>query len=179
MKRFYKSVEAAGDGGILLDGRPVRTPARVPLILPNAALAAAVAEEWAAQGETIDPRRMPLTGLANAAIDRIAPDPAGFAAGLARYAETDLLCYRAETPEPLVRRQAEVWNPLIQWARMRFDAALLVTSGIVPARQPADAVARLGQAVSSRPPFTLPGPAPLVTIPGALVLARASAARAD
>jgi chaperone required for assembly of F1-ATPase len=175
MKRFYKTVEATADGSILLDGRPVRTPARAVLTLPNAALAAAVAEEWAAQDEVIDPRRMPLTGLANAAIDRIAPDPAAFAAGLARYAESDLLCYRADAPAPLVRRQAEAWDPLIRWARMRYDAALVVTSGIVPAKQPPEAVARLAQAVAARPPFALAGLSPLVTISGSLIVALALA----
>lgn len=175
MKRFYKTVEAAGDGTILLDGRPVRTPARAPLALPNAALAAAVAEEWAAQDDTIDPRRMPLTGLANAAIDRIAPDPVAFAAGLARYAENDLLCYRAEGPAPLVERQAEAWDPLLAWARQRHEAALEVTSGILPRVQPADAVARLRAATIDYAPFILAGLSTLVTISGSLVLALAVA----
>jgi chaperone required for assembly of F1-ATPase len=175
MKRFYKTVEASDDGTILLDGRPVRTPARGLLALPNPTLSAAVAEEWAAQDDVIDPRRMPLTGLANAAIDRIAPDPTSFAAGLARYAETDLLCYRAEAPGPLVRRQGDAWDPVLEWARIRYDAALIVTTGILPTRQPADAVARLGQAVAVRPPFVLAGMLPLVTISGSLVLALALA----
>jgi len=173
MKRFYKSVEVADDGSILLDGRPVRTPARAVLALPNAALAAAVAEEWAAQDETIDPRHMPLTGFANAAIDHVAPDPATFAAGLARYAETDLLCYRAEGPASLIERQAEAWNPLLAWARQRHDSALRVTSGIVPTAQPADALARLHAVTVSYSPFILAGLSALVTISGSLVLALA------
>jgi chaperone required for assembly of F1-ATPase len=175
MRRFYTSVEIGGDGGIVLDGRPVRTPARALLSLPNRSLALAVAEEWAAQGETIDPRQMPFTGLANAAIDRIAPDPSAFAAGLARYAETDLLCYRAEEPGSLVRRQAEAWDPLLRWVRGRYDAALVVTSGVLPTEQPAPAVARLSQAVMSRSPFALAGLSPLVTISGSVVLALALA----
>jgi chaperone required for assembly of F1-ATPase len=175
MKRFYKTVEAADDGRILLDGRPVRTPARAVLALPNAALAAAVAEEWAAQDDSIDPRRMPLTGFANAAIDRIAPDPAAFAAGLARYAETDLLCYRADGPAPLIARQAAAWDPLLDWARERHDAALQVTAGILPTAQPADAVARLRAATARYSPFILAGLSALVTISGSLVLALALA----
>jgi chaperone required for assembly of F1-ATPase len=173
MKRFYTSVEAAVDGSILLDGRPVRTPARAVLALPNQALAAAVAAEWAAQEEMIDPRRMPLTGFANAAIDRIAPDPTAFAAGLARYAETDLLCYRADGPDPLIQRQAEAWDPPLQWARQRYDVALRVTSGILPTTQPADAVARLGDVTASYSPFVLAALSALVTISGSLVLALA------
>jgi len=102
MKRFYTDVtvlpEASGLG-IALDGRPVRTPARAPLLLPTPALAKAVAAEWRAQGDMIDPAAMPFTGLANAAIDHVAPDPSAFADGIARYAHSDLLCYRADAPE--------------------------------------------------------------------------------
>ena len=101
MKRFYKDVTivAEGDGhAIRLDDRPVRTPARALLTLPTLALAQAVAEEWRAQGETVDPASMPFTGLANAAIDHIVPNRAQFAAGIARYGESDLLCYRAHSP---------------------------------------------------------------------------------
>lgn len=173
MKRFYKTVAAGDDGTILLDGRPVRTPARAMLALPNAALAAAVAEEWARQEDSIDPRHMPLTGFANAAIDRVAPDPASFAAGLARYAETDLLCYRADGPAPLVERQAEAWDPPLAWARERYDAALCVTSGILPTAQPAEAVARLHAVTVGYSPFVLAGLSALVTISGSLVLALA------
>ena len=108
MKRFYKQVSVTPDLGITLDGRPVRTPGRLPLVLPNAALAEAVADEWREQGEEILPHAMRLTGLANAAIERIAPDLESFAAGLAAYAESELLCYRADAPEPLVARQAAV-----------------------------------------------------------------------
>lgn len=175
MKRFYKQAEAAPDGGILLDGRPVRTPARALLALPNALLAEAVASEWQMQGEEIDPAAMPLTGLANAAIDRVAPDPAAFAAGLARYAESDLLCYRAEGPASLVARQAAAWDPLLDWARARYDVHFAVTAGIVHTPQPPATIARLGEAVSARTPFALAGLSPLVTIAGSLVIALAVA----
>ncbi len=117
MKRFYKSVTTNDAGGVLLDGRPVRTPARVPLVMPTPALAEAVAAEWAAQGEEIRPQDMPLTGLANAAIDRVAPEQAAFAASLAQYGETELLCYRADGPPDLIARQHERWDPLLDWAR--------------------------------------------------------------
>ena len=108
VKRFWKEVEVADVGGcwsIQLDGRAVRTPARAPLSVPNDLLAEAIANEWCDVADEIDPRAMPLTGLANAAIDRVAPDRQAFAAGLARYAEADLACYRADNPKELVERQ--------------------------------------------------------------------------
>ena len=93
------------------------------------ALIDAIADEWRAVGETVDPAAMPMTGLANAAIDRIAADPVPFATGLARYAESDLLCYRADSPPELVARQDAVWNPLLDWAHERYGAALVPTTG--------------------------------------------------
>lgn len=181
MKRFWNDVAlvAGAQGhGIALDGKPVRTPGRVPLALPTPALAEAVAEEWRGVGDTIDPRAMPLTGLANAAIDRIAPDPAGFAAGLANYGESDLLCYRAEHPLELNLRQAASWDPLLDWARTRHGAALRVTTGIVHVAQDPQAVAALARALEARSPFELAPLSPIVTITGSLVAALALAERA-
>jgi chaperone required for assembly of F1-ATPase len=182
MKRFYKEAAAAESGGgdllILLDGRPVMTPARRQLALPSAALAEAVAAEWNGQGEKIDPRSMPLTGLANAAIDRVGPDPAAFACSLARYGESDLLCYRAEGPDSLVRRQAEAWDPLLTWARRRFDADFTLVEGIIHRPQPAETVERLARAVEARDPFELAALSPLVTISGSLIVALALAENA-
>jgi len=117
VKRFYKAATVGEWRRILLDGKPVKTPGRRDLALPSDALAEAIADEWNAVGEQIDPRAMKLSGLANAALDRIAPDPAGFARGLAAYGESDLLCYRAEAPAGLVRRQSESWDPIIAWAQ--------------------------------------------------------------
>ena len=130
MKRFWTDVTIDEEQVVRLDGRPVRTPGRAPLALPSTGLAEAVADEWRAVGETLDPRSMPLTGLTNAAIDRVAPSPAAFAAGLAAYAETDLLCYRAESPIELVRREAEAWDPLLEWARGRYDVHFEIVSGL-------------------------------------------------
>lgn len=175
MKRFYKAVTLGAENGILLDGKPVRTPGRAALALPNTQLAEAIADEWEAQGETIDPRSMRLTGLANAAIDRIAPAMESFAHGLAIYGESDLLCYRAEGPAPLVRRQAELWDPILAWARDRYDIAFAVTSGITHKAQPPDTIQRLAAAVGTRDPFALAGLSPLVTISGSLVIALALA----
>ncbi|MFL6857259.1 MAG: ATP12 family chaperone protein [Allosphingosinicella sp.] len=178
MKRFYEKASAAAQAGgvaILLDGRPVKTPARAALAVPTEELAEAIAAEWNAQGEEIDPRTMPLTGLANAAIDRVAPDPEAFAVSLARYGESDLLCYRAEGPAPLVRRQAEAWEPLLDWARRRYCVALETTSGILHRAQPAETVARLADEVAARDPFRLAALSPLVTISGSLIVALALA----
>lgn len=172
MKRFWKTV-AIVDGAVELDGRPVRTPARALLALPTPQLAEAVAEEWRSVGEEIDPRTMPLTGLANAAIDQIAPDPAPFAADLARYGESDLLCYRAELPEPLVERQAAHWDPLLDWARTRYDVHFETTAGIMHRPQPAATIIRLNEVVAALDPFRLAALNPLVTISGSLVAALA------
>ena len=178
MKRFYKQATVSPEEGgvaILLDGRPVRTPARNLLRLPTEELAEEIAAEWNAQGEKIDPHAMPLTGLANAAIDRVAPDPAAFGRSLAEYGESDLLCYRAEGPQSLVERQSRVWDPLLGWARTRFAVEIETTAGVMHRRQPARTVAMLGRAVAARGPFQLAGLAPLVTIAGSLIIALALA----
>lgn len=174
MKRFWQAVDLA-EGAVLLDGKPVRTPGRAPLALPTAALAEAVAAEWRGVGEVIDLRAMPLTGLANAAIDRIAPDPAAFAAGLAAYGESDLLCYRAESPAALVARQRAAWDPLLDWARAAYGVELVVTTGVIHRPQPGETVARLGQAIAGYAPFALAALAPIVTISGTLIGALALA----
>jgi chaperone required for assembly of F1-ATPase len=178
MKRFYgEATVSPQEGGVavLLDGRPVRTPGRELLRVPTEELAEAIAEEWNAQGETIDPRSMPLTGLANAAIDRVAPDPAAFARTLATYGESDLLCYRAEGPQSLVERQQSLWEPLLGWARTRFGVDFEVTAGVMHRPQPAATVGQLARAVAARSPFQLAGLSPLVTIAGSLVIALALA----
>ncbi len=173
MKRFYKDVALSADRSILLDGRAVKTPARVALTLPNDALAAAVAAEWQAQGEEIDPRSMPMTGLANAAIDRVLPDLAPFAAGLAQYGETELLCYRADSPPELIARQAERWDPLLDWARTRYGVDFTLVAGIMHQPQPMATIGRLGDAVAAADPFALAALSPIVTIGGSLVIALA------
>lgn len=175
MKRFWTEVAVDAEGVVRLDGKPVRTPGRVPLALPYPALAEAVAGEWRAVAGEIDPRAMPLTGLANAAIDRIAPDPAAFAAGLAVFGESDLLCYRAESPPALVAAQAAAWDPLLDWVRTRYDVHFEVVSGVMHRAQPAATTARLGEAIAARTPWALAGLAPVVTIGGSLVAALALA----
>lgn len=172
MKRFWKEVTVAAEAGghaVLLDGRRVNTPGRVPLILPNAALAEAVAAEWRAVEGEIAPAAMRLTGLANAAIERIAADPAPFVADLARYAESDLLCYRAADPPELAAREAAAWDPLLAWAAARYDVHLEVMTGLIHRPQPAETLARLGEAVAARDAFALAALNPIVTITGTLV----------
>jgi chaperone required for assembly of F1-ATPase len=178
MKRFYKEAKAvpANRGVVLLlDGRPANTPGRDLLALPTRPLAEAIAEEWNSQNEEIDPQAMPLTGLANAAIDRVEPDPAAFAATLAAYGGTDLLCYRAEAPRALVLRQEALWDPLLAWARRRFDVEFATACGVIPRAQPEATVARLAAAVAAHDPFRLAALAPLVTISGSLLIALALA----
>lgn len=178
MKRFWKDVTVDADLGVRLDDRPVRTPGRAPLLLPTAALADAIAEEWRAVDGDIDPRAMPLTGMANAAIDRIAPDPAAFAAGLAAYGESDLLCYRADSPPDLVVRQAALWDRPLDWARDRYDVHFEIVAGVIHRPQPDATIERLGAAIAVRPAFQLAPLSPIVTITGSLVLALALAERA-
>lgn len=172
MRRFYKDVAVvSGDAGheIQLDGRPVRTPARASLALPTLRLAEAVADEWRAQGESVDPRTMPFTGLANGAIDQIAPKRESFAAGIARYGESDLLCYRADGPAELIAREAAAWDPLLDWARHRYDVTFRVTHGVIPVDQPPETLERLEAAVMAYDPFMLAGLSTLVTLSGSLV----------
>jgi chaperone required for assembly of F1-ATPase len=172
VKRFWKDVavvEQDGGWAIELDARPVRTPARAPLILPTESLANAVAEEWRSVGEEIDPRAMPLTGLSNAAIDRVAPERQAFSGGLARYAEADLACYRSEWPPELVERQEAGWDKLLSWARRRFDVDFATTSGLMHIPQPPATVEQLGHAVAALDSFQLAGLSPLVTIGGSLI----------
>ena len=181
MTRFYSHATLrAAQGGfeILLDERPVKTPARRPLLLPTEPLARAVAEEWNAQGEKVDPRSMPLTGLANAAIDRVAPDAESFARGLAAYGENYLLCYRAEGPSSLVARQAELWDPLLAWARRRFDVDFEIVCGIMHRPQYEATLRQLAHAVAARDPYALAGLSPIVTIGGSLIVALALAEEA-
>lgn len=181
MKRFYKNAAASAvDGGleILLDGRSVKTPARERLVVSSERLGQAIADEWNGQGDTINPRTMPLTGLANAAIDRVRPDTDAFARNLAAYGESDLLCYRADQPRALVARQAERWDPLLAWARRRFDVDFEVVSGIMHHPQPETTVVQLARAVAARNAFELAALSPLVTVSGSLIIALALAERA-
>jgi chaperone required for assembly of F1-ATPase len=176
LRRFWKSVEVVeGDAawGVHLDGKPLRTPARAELAVPTRALAEAVADEWRSVVDHVDPATMHLTGLANAAIDRIAPERSAFAAELARYAEADLACYRSEWPPELVEHQAASWDPLLAWARHRFDVDFAITTSLMHVPQPVATIERLAQAVAALNAYQLAGLSPLVTVGGSLVAALA------
>lgn len=175
MKRFWKEVTVDADRGIRLDGKPLRTPGRAALTVPTDALAEAIADEWRAVADEIDPRAMPLTGIANAAIDRVGADPALFAANIAAFAESDLLCYRAAEPPELAARQAAVWDPPLAWCAARYDVHFEVTAGVMHVAQPDATIERLAVAVAVRPPFELAPLSPIVTLTGSLVLTLALA----
>jgi chaperone required for assembly of F1-ATPase len=175
-KRFYEAVTtdpAAGGWRILLDGRPVKTPQRAELILPTAALADAVAEEWRAQGAQIKPASMPLTKLANTAIDAVMPNQASVADDILSFASRDLICYRVSAPESLAESQRANWDPLLAWAEQRHGARLVATVGIMPVDQPPETLAALRAAVAGFGPFELTALHVMTTLTGSAVLALA------
>jgi chaperone required for assembly of F1-ATPase len=175
-RRFWKEAEArAVDGGhsIFLDGRPVKTPAKAALIVPTATLAEAVATEWAAQDDKIDPNTMPMTRRANAAIDKVTLQHREVADMLAAYGETDLVSHRADAPEGLVARQAAAWDPALDWLEGRHGVRLAVVAGVIHAGQDAGHLARLQGWVRGLAPFPLTAFHDLVAMSGSLVLAMA------
>ena len=178
-KRFFvkASVELThGQYLLLLDGRKARTPGRAPLALPNVALADAVAAEWAACGERIDPAGMPMTRLANSTIDGVAKTIAPTQAEITAYAGNDLLYYRAEEPEDLVARQAAAFDPILEWARETYGAQFVVTTGVLHAAQPAPTLTRLKLAVATFvEPFALAALHLATTLTGSALLALALA----
>lgn len=172
MKRFYEAAYAVAEEGgwaIRLDDRPVRTPGRAMLCLPNAALADAIADEWAGQGEQVDPASMALTGFANATIDRVLPEPGHFHDLLAGYGASDLLCYRAEAPTELAKRQADQWDPLLDWARARHGLSFVLAGGIMPVDQSPATLERLRTLVAGLDVWLLAGAAALTQIGGSII----------
>lgn len=172
-KRFYKEAAAQPqDGGfaVALDGRTVKTPAGKPLVLPTHALAQEVAGEWNAQGDEINPKTMKLMPLAGTALDRVPNVREGLIEGLLRYADTDLLCYRAAHPEDLAQRQFEVWQPLLDWAGDALNARLAVTEGIVPIDQDPCAKDAFRGVLEEYDDFALTALGELVGITGSLII---------
>lgn len=172
-KRFWTdvTVEATDGGfGVLLDGRRLNTPGRLPLILPTRAMAEAVAAEWRAQDGLIKPQTMPVTRSANSAVERVAAQKPEVAAMLAAYAETDLLCHRAGAPVELAERQAGAWDPVLSWCATRFDAPLTVTIGVLPVDQPQESLDRLHAVVEAIDPFRITALHDLVALSGSLLL---------
>ncbi|SDA20596.1 Chaperone required for the assembly of the F1-ATPase [Methylobacterium sp. UNC378MF] len=176
-RRFYTEAGFSEDADgfrLTLDGRPANTPARNPLQLPSRTLAERVAAEWATQEAVIDPARMPLTRLANTAIDGVTPRMAAVAADLCAYAGTDLLAYRAGDPDRLVAAQAAAWDPILAWARDEFGARVILSEGVMHVAQPADTIQALSAAVTGvTDPFQLTGLHTLTTLTGSLLIALA------
>ena len=178
-RRFYEAAEVfEGDAGfeVRLDGRPIRTPGKALLALPTAQLADLIAAEWAAQGEHIDPTTMPGTRLANTAIDGVANEMQAVREDIIRYAGSDLVCYRAEEPDALVARESEAWDPLLDWASDGLGANFILGQGIVPVRQPPEAIATFGRAVAGvEGPFRLAGMHVMTALSGSALIALAVA----
>jgi chaperone required for assembly of F1-ATPase len=179
-RRFYARVEVregAAGAAVLLDGREVGTPARRPLAAPTSALGEAIAAEWKAQHEFIEPAAMPLTRLANTIIDGVALAPDEVAREVGAYLGYDLVCYRATTPHELVARQAAHWEPVIAFARDVLGASFAVRSGVMHAAQPAEAVAA-ARAHIPRHPWRLGAVHAITTLTGSALIALGVAAGA-
>ncbi|MCU0828559.1 MAG: ATPase [Tabrizicola sp.] len=175
-RRFWTTatvVPVEGGFTVHLDGRPVRTPLKAALILPTEALARDIAAEWQGVESKVDPAAMPLTRMANSAIDKVAPQFAEVAAMLADYGGSDLICYRAEEPVALAERQAAAWDPLLDWAETALAAPLVRVQGVMPKPQPAASLAALSAAVHRLTPFQLVAFHDLVALSGSLVIALA------
>jgi chaperone required for assembly of F1-ATPase len=177
-RRFYKqaTVVPAEDGwGIQLDGKPLRSPAKRPFVLPTEALAAAIAGEWQAQGEKINPHSMPLMQFAATALDRLADGRDALIEEVAGYGSSDLVCYRAAEPPALAQRQEEYWQPLIAWVAERYDVALNITVGIVAVEQPSHTLATFRRVLGAYDLFALTALAAITGSAGSLVIALALA----
>ncbi|WP_340150271.1 ATP12 family protein [uncultured Sneathiella sp.] len=176
MKRFYKTVTAEEDGGVYsvcLDGRVIKTPAKAHLRLPTRALAEAIAGEWNAQSDKIEPANMPLMQAAATAIDRVTPQREKVIDEIAAYGGSDMVCYRACYPVSLVEKQAAAWDPMLAWIKNRHQVTLHVAEGIMHIQQPGESLAKLRALVSGQQDMTL---APLYNITalcGSLVIALA------
>jgi chaperone required for assembly of F1-ATPase len=170
-KRFYKDVTVTDDLRIALDGRPVKTPMKLALRLPNLALADAVAAEWAEQGAEIRPSTMTLTKLANTAIDRVSEHRPAIESEVLDYANSDLVCYRTDRPPDLVACQVRGWDPVVDWARTALDAPFEVTDGVLHRPQPEAAIAAFGVAVQELTDFELAAFHSIMTLTGSALIA--------
>lgn len=172
-KRFWEkvSVETAEGGfAVQLDGRSVRTPQKTLVVMPTETMAQAVASEWEAQGEKIDPLSMPVTRAANAALDKVTPQHGEVVDMLAAYGDSDLLCYRADSPEALVAKQAEGWDPLVDWSATDLGAPLQLRTGVMHKPQAPESLAALRDHVAAFDAFRLTAFHDLVAITGSLIL---------
>ena len=176
-KRFYKSVVVTDQRGIALDGRNVKTPLKASLVLPTRPLAEAVAAEWDAQVDVINPHAMPLTKLANTAIDRAIPEKSKIAAEILEFAGSDMVCYRAESPAGLVKRQTTHWDPIIAWAKADMNAVFITVNTITHRRQSPAALQALEAHITSLDPFSSVAVHKLSTLTGSALLAAMAVAR--
>ena len=178
-KRFYKDVTlGAQEGGghaVLLDGRAVKTAGRKPLVLAEVELAEIVAQEWRAQGTEIDPQTMPLTRIANVAIDAVPARADEVAGDVAAYAGNDLVVYRAESPQELVELQEAHWGPVIAWAEARYGGRFLLAEGVMPVTQDAGLIARIRESLRPLPALRLTGLHVAMTLAGSALLGLALA----
>ena len=175
-KRFYKSAEAAREEDgytVHLDGRPVRTPAKTPLNVPSEALALALAAEWNAQAEVIDPASMPLTRIVNSTIDGVARDVDAVREEIVRYSGSDLICYRADSPERLVERQRLNWDPILDWTSTELGAEFLATEGIQFVEQPEASREVIRATLSKLNEFQVAGLSVVTTLTGSALIALA------
>jgi chaperone required for assembly of F1-ATPase len=178
-RRFYNAVSVEpreGGYAVLLDGRPVKTPARRTLAAPTQALARALADEWEAQRDVVDPAAMPLTRLANSIIDGVADKPDAVKAEVAKFLGSDLVCYRAGSPDGLVERQTQHWNPLIAFARDTLGARFVLGEGVMFVIQPDAAIAAAARAIPDEP-WKLGAVSAITTLTGSALIALAMAAR--
>ncbi|MHA1127927.1 MAG: ATP12 family chaperone protein, partial [Alphaproteobacteria bacterium] len=179
-KRFWKDVsirpEASGFG-VFLDDRQLKTPLKSSLLAPTKAVAEGIAAEWAAVEDKIDPSKMHLTRCANATIDKVVQEHAAVAAMLSEYGSTDLLCYRAGSPEELVARQAAAWDPMLAWIAQAHGVELLQIIGVMHQKQPPEGQAKLQAMTLAFDPWRMTALHDLVTISGSLILGLAVATR--
>lgn len=175
-KRFYKEAGISGDVSpyaITLDGRPVKTPMKRALALPQRSLAEAVADEWQRQGEHVDPARMPMTRLANTALDRVAGDEPRIVGEIAGYAGSDLLCYRAEGPDGLIEREARHWDPVLTWAGAHLDHPFIAVTGVVHQSQPDPTLQAVADDLARHDAFVLAALHNMATLTGSALIAMA------
>jgi chaperone required for assembly of F1-ATPase len=173
-RRLYKEVSVVGTPPsfrVTLDERPLRTPLKRLLDLPTEALAQAVAGEWKMQGETIDIRSMPLTRLANTALDRVAPDLGRIIGQIVEFAGTDLVCYRAEKPQDLIERQARAWQPILEWARQVLGAEFQSTEGVIHIQQPEASLGATQNYLARKSPWELAAIHNATTLTGSALIA--------
>ncbi|MEZ0281448.1 ATP12 family chaperone protein [Methyloceanibacter sp.] len=177
-KRFYEHVAIKDEGGgaaVLLDGKKVRTPGKAAFLLPNAALAEAIAEEWRGQGARIDPQTMPLTRLANSVIDGVKGNEGAVLDDILKYAGSDLLCYRAEGPKGLVSLQTKHWDPILAWAKHDLGAPMRLSEGVMHVEQPPTSLDALRQRLAEFDPWGIAALHVMTGLSGSALLALAVA----